>query len=63
MRSIWLNYEVSLFVYDDVFAAELQSLQQSYIVDIRPPRSSHLVGAPLRPRFLENAFRLASPLL
>jgi cardiolipin synthase len=63
MRSIWLNYEVSLFVYDDVFAAELQSLQQSYIVDSDRLDPATWSARPFGRRFLENAFRLASPLL
>ena len=33
MRSLWLNYEVALFVYEPEFAKELYSLQQTYIDD------------------------------
>ena len=29
MRSLWLNYEVSLFIYGTAFGEHLQSLQQS----------------------------------
>ena len=35
MRSLWLNYEVALFVYGQVFAEQLHALQQSYIKDCR----------------------------
>jgi len=63
MRSIWLNYEVSLFVYDDAFAAELRSLQQSYIADADRIDPAAWADRPFGRRLLENAFRLASPLL
>ncbi len=63
MRSLWLNYEVTLFVYDAGFAGELADLQDSYIRDsdrLDPER-----WARRRPseRFTENAARLISPLL
>ena len=63
MRSLWLNYEVALFVYEPEFAKELRALQQSYIDD-----SDRLDPAGWRARsfgeqFLENALRLFSPLL
>jgi cardiolipin synthase len=63
MRSIWLNYEVALFVYDDAFAAELRSLQRSYIADSDRVDQVAWSARPFGRRFLENAFRLASPLL
>lgn len=63
MRSIWLNYEVALFVYDRAFAANLRGLQQTYIdaADRLDPQlwAKRSVGT----RFLEDAFRLMSPLL
>ena len=33
MRSIWLNYEVALYIYDQPFVAELVRLQLSYQAD------------------------------
>ena len=33
MRSLWLNYEVALFVYEPEFAQELRALQQTYLED------------------------------
>lgn len=63
MRSLWLNYEVALFVYDPEFAGQLGQLQQSYLensVRLDPlvwkERSAGV-------RFLENSLRLVSPLL
>jgi cardiolipin synthase len=63
MRSLWLDYEVALFVYEPEFTKELRALQQTYI-----NRSDRLdptvwVSRSFGQRFLENALRLASPLL
>jgi len=33
MRSIWINYEVSLFVYDEDFSCDIRELQQTYLDD------------------------------
>jgi cardiolipin synthase len=63
MRSLWINYEVSLIVYEPTFAVELRGLQQSYIDDsdrLDPVAwSNRRFGL----RFLENTLRLVSPLL
>jgi len=63
MRSLWLNFEISLFVYDAEFTRCLRALQQSYI-----DRSDCLELEPWRERgagrrLAEDALRLASPLL
>lgn len=63
MRSIWLNYEVALFVYGKQFGEELRALQQTYLDD-----SDHLdpevwANRPTSQRFLENSFRLVGPVL
>ncbi len=63
MRSLWLNYEVALFVYDREFAMELQTLQQSYIADADRLDNGSWNRRSYPQRFLENTFRLASPLL
>lgn len=63
MRSLWLNYEVALFVYDSEFAQELQELQQSYIDDADKLDAENWNQRSYSQRFLENTFRLASPLL
>jgi cardiolipin synthase len=39
MRSLWLNYEVALFVYEPDFAKALRTLQQTYIEHSCPARS------------------------
>lgn len=63
MRSLWINYEVALFVYEHEFAQELRALQQTYLED-----SDHLDpvtwdSRSFRERFLENTLRLVSPIL
>jgi cardiolipin synthase len=63
MRSIWLNYEVALFVYDREFAIELRRLQQSYIDDADRLDAATWACRPFGSRFLENTLRLFSPLL
>lgn len=63
MRSLWINYEVALFVYEPEFARDLAALQRTYLED-----SDHLDPATwgarsFKERFLENALRLVSPIL
>ncbi|MCA8963265.1 MAG: cardiolipin synthase [Planctomycetes bacterium] len=63
MRSLWLNFEVSLFVYDAEFGARVHRLQQEYLGDcvaIEPGQWA-LRRWPLR--LGENLARLFSPLL
>ncbi len=63
MRSFWLNFEISLFVYDAGFTAQFLSLNTGYL------ERSELLGLdawqsyPKRRRFLENVTRLLGPLL
>lgn len=63
MRSLWLNYEVALFVYDPAFAQELKRLQQSYLAHSDKLDPASWETRPFASRFLENTLRLASPLL
>ena len=63
MRSLWLNYEVSLFVYEPEFANRLRVLQQTYIDDSDRLDSTQWGGRSFKARLLENALRLMSPLL
>jgi len=63
MRSLWLNYEVSLLVYDRDFVSDLRLLQESYINNAQSvmlvPWKSRPVGA----RLIESTMRLMTPLL
>jgi len=63
MRSLWLNYEVSLFVYGQEFAAQLYALQQSYVQDCRLLDAREWSRRSRYERFLENSLRLLSPVL
>ncbi len=63
MRSLWLNYEVALFVYGHAFAEQLYTLQQSYIQDCRLLDPKAWSRRPVYGRFLENSLRLVSPVL
>jgi len=63
MRSLWLNYEISLFVYDTAFTQRLRALQQSYIEDSDRLELAAWRRRPTLHRLTEDALRLASPLL
>lgn len=63
MRSIWLNYEVALLVFDNEFGAQLRQLQQSYIADSTRLDPETWNRRSFGNRFLENSLRLVSPLL
>jgi len=63
MRSLWLNYEVTLFVYDSDFAKKLRELQRSYICDSHRLDPAEWAARSPAHRFLEDAFRLVSPIL
>ncbi|MBB3207349.1 cardiolipin synthase [Rhodopirellula rubra] len=63
MRSLWLNYEVALFVYEPEFAKQLRSMQQTYIDDSDRLDTETWRRRPFVHRLLENSLRLVSPLL
>jgi cardiolipin synthase len=63
MRSLWLNYEVSLFVYDADFGARLHALQVGYLGECAPIDPAAWRRRPLPQRVAENLARLFSPLL
>ncbi len=63
MRSLWLNYEVALFVYDELFATELRALQRTYVEDSDRLDFATWRNRAFKERFIENVLRLVSPLL
>ena len=63
MRSLWLNYEVALFIYQAEFATVLRALQQTYIAESIRLDPTDWAARPFRKRLIENALRLFSPLL
>ena len=63
MRSLWLNYEVALFVYGTAFAEQLRALQQSYLDDSECLDPAVWAQRSTSQRFIENTLRLVSPVL
>lgn len=63
MRSLWLNFEVTLAVDDQEFTEEMHWLQQSYIEQSKEVEYERWEKRPLGYRFLERVFYLFNPLL
>ncbi|MFS1438609.1 cardiolipin synthase [Shewanella sp. 10N.286.48.A6] len=63
MRSLWLNFELTLAVDDVKFANKLQQLQQSYINDSKQLSLEEWNQRPWYKRVIEQVFYLFSPLL
>jgi cardiolipin synthase A/B len=63
IRSFWLDFEVTLGVYDPEFAQRLLALQDQYIHQAIPVDQQIWQQRTGRERFFENLARLASPLL
>jgi cardiolipin synthase len=63
MRSLWINYEVSCFVFDGDFAKQLRALQQSYMDDSDRLNPANWASRNFHERLIENTMRLMSPLL
>jgi len=63
VRSFWLDFEVTLGVYNPNFSEQLLNLQNKYIEDSIPVDPQTWQQRPGKERFIENLARLASPLL
>ena len=63
MRSLWLNFEISLFIYDADFTSRLSALQRSYLASSRPLELEAWRERSATRRLTENAVRLLAPLL
>jgi cardiolipin synthase len=63
IRSFWLDFEVTLCVYDSQFAESLLALQQKYIGDSVKIDPDAWRRRSATERFIENLARLCSPLL
>jgi cardiolipin synthase len=63
MRSLWLNYEVSLLVYDQAAVSSLRGLQARYIAAAQPVTFTQWPDRPLGERLVESMMRLLAPLL
>lgn len=63
MRSFWLDFEDSLFVYGTEFSNRISELQQFYLSRSVFLEAEKWRKRPARRRFMENTIRLAGPLL
>jgi cardiolipin synthase len=63
MRSLWLNFEISLLIYNRDVTTQIRELQAGYIRDAKLLDVSAWRRRPFAPRFLENVAHLAAPLL
>lgn len=63
MRSFYLNFELTLFVYDPEFTRRLTSLQQSYVMNANMADLETWRRRPFPVRLIDNAARLLGPLL
>ena len=63
IRSFWLNFEITLFIYDDDFASLVRFMQTSYMDRSRPVSRDAWLRRPAWVRFRENAAQLLGPLL
>jgi len=62
-RSLYLNFEITLAVYDAAFTSDLRTLQQSYLAGSRSMRLDDWTGRSRPQQFADNVARLLSPLL
>ncbi len=62
-RSFWLNFEVTLFVYDEAFAASLMALQRTYMEGAEELRLGAWRKRGRWARGVENVARLFGPIL
>jgi cardiolipin synthase len=63
MRSLWLNFELSLLIYNRDLSSQIRDMQLGYIRDAVILDASEWQRRPLARRFIENAVHLAAPLL
>jgi cardiolipin synthase len=62
-RSLHLNFEITLAIYDADFTAQLRQLQQTYLAQSKWMSLEVWQARPLRIRLAENSLRLLGPLL
>jgi cardiolipin synthase A/B len=63
MRSFWLNFEATLFIYNRDFAAEIRTIQERYLQLSTNIDQRELAQRPVIKRFKENVALLIGPLL
>jgi cardiolipin synthase len=62
-RSLYLNFEITLAVYDHSFTSDLRSLQQSYVAKSTAMKLDDWANRSRPQKFADNIARLLSPLL
>jgi cardiolipin synthase len=63
MRSLWLNFELSLLIYDRELTGRLRRMQQGYLADSTLLDRHAWRRRSFARRFVENAVHLLAPLL
>ena len=63
MRSLWLNFEISLFVYDEGFTQQVRELQASYIAQSNFIDRERFSQRTFPQRLATNIMRLFAPVL
>jgi cardiolipin synthase len=63
MRSLWLNFELSLFIYDSTFCKELLAIQHDYQAQSRLLTLDELNSRSLKEKFFQNTALIIGPLL
>jgi len=63
MRSLWLNFELSLMIYDRELTTRIRRMQQRYLADAEPIRRHVWRQRSFARQLLENAVHLLAPLL
>jgi cardiolipin synthase A/B len=63
MRSFWLNFECTLFIYDHAFASRVHALQDRYMAESARVDAQAWARRPAGRRLLDHAAQLLGPLL
>jgi cardiolipin synthase len=63
MRSFWLNFEATLFIYDQEFTKELRGIQDRYIENSIELKLEDFQDRSLMERLFENSALIIGPLL
>jgi len=63
MRSFWLNFEMTLLIYNRDFTCQVRKLQQGYLLQAGEHNAATFRTRSYRQRFLENIALLLGPLL
>ncbi len=63
IRSFWLNFESTLFVYDEDFTHKLRELQLGYLEESKQVMHDAWIRRPRLAHFRDNVARLFGPLL